>query len=98
MSSIMILAESEHIGRRYARKDGLDRRDVIPAHHTDRARGRAFEDFIIVGNVRLDEAQWAALTPCFLRAGEEVLDRFFYEAQGKLPPPIELPRRKVVKL
>lgn len=96
MSRIMILAKSEHVGRRYARKHGMDKRDVITPHTTNRARGRAFDGFIIVGNIRLDEAQWAALTPTLLQSGEDVLDRFFYESQGKLPPVKPLPRETVL--
>lgn len=97
MRRIMILAPTVREGEAYAQEHGLDRRGVITPRSTDRGRGRAYDDSLIVNGVRLDEAEWAALTPCFLHAGEDVLDRFYYEAQGKLPPAIDLPRKTVLK-
>ncbi|MCS5479821.1 hypothetical protein NYP18_09130 [Corynebacterium sp. YIM 101645] len=95
MSEVMILAPNVYEGEAYAREHGLDWRDVVTPRHPYRTRGRRYNDFVIVGDVRLDEGQWAALALTLLGAGEKVLERFFYAAQGKLPPPIELDTENV---
>lgn len=97
MSSVMIIAPTVWQGRKYALKHGLNWRHVIAPGYIYPARGRSYDDFVVVGGARLDVDEWAALTPTLFRAGEKVLDRFFYEAQGKLPPPIELERETVIK-
>lgn len=97
MSSIMIIAPNMQAGEKYAREHGLDPRRVVTPRSTTRARGLACDDYVILDGTPLDVCDWAAITPVLLHAGEKVLDRFYYEAQGKLPPPIELPRKTVIK-
>lgn len=95
MGEVMIIAPTMREGEVYAREHGLNPRCVVTPRSTTRARGFIYDDFVIVGDVYLDEGKWAALTPCFLHAGRDVLDRWQYAALDILPPPIELERESV---
>lgn len=95
MAEILILAPTCLIGEIYAVANGIPRRNVITPRSSSRARGRRFDDFVVVGNPVFSESGWADVTPALLDAGHEALDRLQFRLLGILPPPIELEREGV---
>lgn len=95
MAEMMILAPTRLIGDEYAAAKGISRCNVITPRSSSRARGRRFDDFVVVGNPVFSESGWAEIAPALLHAGHEVLDRLQFRMLGILPPPIELEREDV---
>ena len=81
--NIVILSPTIREGEIYARENGLDVKNVITPYVTNRARGKAFDDYVLVGQPRFNPGEWAALVPSLLGAGERVIDRLYFEVRGE---------------
>lgn len=95
MAELLVLSPTRSIGDAYAAAKGISRSNVITPRSSSKARGRRFDDFVVVGNPAFSESGWAEITPALLHAGHDVLDRLQFRLLGILPPPIELEREDV---
>lgn len=95
MGRTLILAEDILTGEKHAVANGIPRSYVVTPQSTHRARGCRFDNFVIVGNPVFSVAAWAEVTPAFLHAGGDVLDRLQFQMLRILPPPIQLEREDV---
>lgn len=95
MGRTLILAEDVLTGEKHAVANGIPRSYVVTPRSTDRARGCRFDDFVTVGSPVFSVDGWAEVTPAFLHAGSDVLDRLQFQMLRILPPPIQLEREDV---
>lgn len=98
MSRTLIIAETRRQVDNYAEDHDLPPHDLMTTKQPfSSLAGRSYDDLLVIGNPRISIETWTYLTYLLLGAGEEALDRLERLYTGKLPPPIDLPRKRVVK-